>query len=46
MLEYLEGQSIVNKLNVYQKMAALRKIENKCSPVDGNEVYATNVVKD
>ncbi|VMD49788.1 immunoglobulin A1 protease [Streptococcus pneumoniae] len=29
MLEYLEGQSIVNKLSVYQKMAALRKIENK-----------------
>ena len=48
MLEYLEGQSIVNKLNVYQKMAALRKIENKYvkDPVDGNEVYATNVVKE
>ena len=26
MLEYLEGQSIVNKLSVYQKMAALRKL--------------------
>ena len=48
MLEYLEGQSIVNKLNVYQKIAALRKIENKYvkDPVDGNEVYATNVVKE
>ena len=48
MLEYLEGQSIVNKLNVYHKMAALRKIENKYvkDPVDGNEVYATNVVKE
>ena len=48
MLEYLEGQSIVNKLSVYQKMAALRKIENKYEkdPSDGNEVYATNVVKE
>lgn len=48
MLEYLEGQSIVNKLSVYQKMEALRKIENKYvkDPVDGNEVYATNVVKE
>ena len=48
MLEYLEGQSIVNKLSVYQKMAALRKIENKYvkDPSDGNEVYATNVVKE
>ena len=48
MLEYLEGQSIVNKLNVYQKMSALRKIENKYvkDPADGNEVYATNVVKE
>ncbi|CBZ00251.1 IgA1 protease [Streptococcus oralis Uo5] len=48
MLEYLEGQSIVNKLNVYQKMVALRKIENKYvkDPADGNEVYATNVVKE
>ena len=48
MLEYLEGQSIVNKLNVYQKIAALRKIENKYvkDPADGNEVYATNVVKE
>lgn len=48
MMEYLEGQSIVNKLSVYQKMAALRKIENKYVkyPADGNEVYATNVVKE
>ncbi|CIS11026.1 immunoglobulin A1 protease [Streptococcus pneumoniae] len=48
MLEYLEGQSIVNELSVYQKMAALRKIENKYvkDPADGNEVYATNVVKE
>lgn len=29
MLEYLEGQSIVKKLNVSQKMEALRKIENQ-----------------
>ena len=48
MLEYLEGQAIVKKLSVYQKMATLRKIENKYvkDPVDGNEVYATNVVKE
>lgn len=48
MMEYLEGQSIVNKLSVYQKMAALRKIENKYvkDPADGNEIYATNVVKE
>ena len=48
MLEYLEGQSIVKKLNVSQKMEALRKIENKYvkDPADGNEVYATNVVKE
>ncbi|VJS57742.1 immunoglobulin A1 protease [Streptococcus pneumoniae] len=48
MMEYLEGQSIVNKLSVYEKMAALRKIENKYvkDPADGNEVYATNVVKE
>ena len=48
LLEYLEGQSIVKKLNVSQKMEALRKIENKYvkDPADGNDVYATNVVKD
>ena len=47
MLEYLEGQSIVKKLNVSQKMEALRKIENQylTDPADGNDVYATNVVK-
>ncbi|VQK68096.1 immunoglobulin A1 protease [Streptococcus pneumoniae] len=47
MLEYLEGQSIVKKLNVYQKIEALRKIENQylTDPADGNDVYATNVVK-
>ena len=47
MLEYLEGQSIVKKLNVSQKMEALRKIENHylTDPADGNDVYATNVVK-
>ncbi|MGJ0092792.1 immunoglobulin A1 protease [Streptococcus pneumoniae] len=48
MLEYLEGQSMVKKLNVSQKMEALRKIENQylTDPADGNEVYATNVVKE
>ncbi|VPD72243.1 immunoglobulin A1 protease [Streptococcus pneumoniae] len=48
MLEYLEGKSIVKKLNVSQKMEALRKIENQylTDPADGNEVYATNVVKE
>ena len=47
LLEYLEGQSIVKKLNVSQKMEALRKIENHylTDPADGNDVYATNVVK-
>ena len=47
MLEYLEGQSIVKQLDTYQKMTALRKIENKYvkDPADGNEVYATNVVQ-
>ncbi|MTV91388.1 ZmpA/ZmpB/ZmpC family metallo-endopeptidase, partial [Streptococcus pneumoniae] len=29
MLEYLEGKSITEKLTDYQKMEALRKIENK-----------------
>ncbi|WP_172923048.1 ZmpA/ZmpB/ZmpC family metallo-endopeptidase [Streptococcus sp. 2741] len=48
MLEYLEGKSITEKLTDYQKMDALRKIENKFvkDPADGNKVYATNVVKD
>ena len=47
MLEYLEGQSIVKQLDTYQKMTALRKIENKYvkDPADENEVYATNVVQ-
>ena len=47
LLEYLEGQSIVKKLNISQKMEALRKIENHylTDPADGNDVYATNVVK-
>lgn len=48
MLEYLERQSIVKQLDAYQKMTALRKIENKYvkDPADGNDVYATNVVKE
>ena len=48
LLEYLEGQSIVKKLNISQKMEALRKIENHylTDPADGNDVYATNVVKE
>ncbi|MBF9684571.1 ZmpA/ZmpB/ZmpC family metallo-endopeptidase [Streptococcus pseudopneumoniae] len=48
MLEYLEGKSITEKLTDYQKMDALRKIENKFvkDPADGNNVYATNVVRD
>ena len=47
MLEYLEGQSVVNKLSVYEKMKTLRKIENKfVKDPDGNNVYATNVVRD
>lgn len=48
MMEYLEGQSIVKQLDAYQKMTALRKIENKYvkDPADGNDVYATNVVKE
>ncbi|VNL02699.1 immunoglobulin A1 protease [Streptococcus pneumoniae] len=48
MLEYLEGKSIIEKLTDYQKMKALRKIENKYvkDREDGNKVYATNVVED
>ena len=47
MLEYLEGQSVVNKLSIYEKMNTLRKIENKfVKDPDGNNVYATNVVRD
>lgn len=46
MLEYLEGMSIVNRLSDAQKVNALRKVENKyVRDVDGNDVYATNVIK-
>ena len=46
MLEYLEGMSIVNRLSDVQKVNALRKIENKYArDADGNDVYATNVIK-
>ena len=46
MLEYLEGMSIVNRLSDVQKVNALRKVENKYSrDADGNDVYATNVIK-
>ncbi|WP_277592870.1 ZmpA/ZmpB/ZmpC family metallo-endopeptidase, partial [Streptococcus sp. DD11] len=46
MLEYLEGMSVINHLSDVQKVSALRKIENKyVRAADGNDVYATNVVK-
>ena len=46
MLEYLEGMSIVNRLSDVQKVNALRKVENKyVQDADGNDVYATNVIK-
>lgn len=46
MLEYLEGMSIVNHLSDVQKVNALRKVENKyVRDADGNDVYATNVIK-
>ena len=46
MLEYLEGMSIVNRLSDVQKVDALRKIDNKyVRDADGNDVYATNVIK-
>ena len=46
MLEYLEGMSIVNHLSDVQKVNALRKVENKYArDADGNDVYATNVIK-
>lgn len=46
MLEYLEGMSIVNRLSDVQKVNVLRKIENKyIRDADGNDVYATNVIK-
>ena len=47
MLEYLEGQSIIQHLSNAEKMTALRKIENVfVKDPDGNNVYATNVVRD
>ena len=46
MLEYLEGMSIVNRLSDVQKVNALRKIDNKyVRDADGNDVYATNMIK-
>ena len=46
MLEYLEGQSIIQHLSNAEKMTALRKIENVfVNDPDGNNVYATNVVR-
>ena len=46
MLEYLEGQSIIQHLSNSEKMTALRKIENVfVNDPDGNNVYATNVVR-
>ena len=46
MLEYLEGNSIL-KLDTYQKQQLLRKVTNEYHPdPDGNNVYATNVVRD
>ena len=46
MLEYLEGNSIL-KLDTNQKQQLLRKVTNEYHPdPDGNNVYATNVVKD
>ena len=47
MLEYLEGQSIIQHLSNAEKMTTLRKIENVfVKDPDGNKVYATNVVRD
>ena len=47
MLEYLEGQSIIQHLSNAEKMTALRKIEIVfVKDPDGNNVYATNVVRD
>ncbi len=46
MLEYLEGNSIL-KLDTYQKQQLLRKVTNEYHlDPDGNNVYATNVVRD
>ena len=45
MLEYLEGKAVAN-LETNQKFELLRKVENKFdSDQDGNNVYATNVVR-
>ncbi|HEU9369057.1 TPA: peptidase M26, partial [Streptococcus pneumoniae] len=45
MLEYLEGKAVAN-LETNQKYELLRKIENKFDlDQDGNNVYATNVVR-
>lgn len=47
MLEYLEGQSIIQHLSNTEKITALRKIENAfVKDPDGNNVYATNAVRD
>lgn len=44
-LEKLEGEAVVN-LDTNEKGELLRKIENEYKPdPDGNEVYATNVVR-
>ena len=44
-LEMLEGEAVA-KLDSNQKYDLLRKVENKFKPdPDGNEVYATNVVR-
>ncbi|TMR85823.1 ZmpA/ZmpB/ZmpC family metallo-endopeptidase, partial [Streptococcus pseudopneumoniae] len=44
-LEKLEGEAVVN-LDTNEKGELLRKIENEYKPdLDGNEVYATNVVR-
>ena len=47
MLEYLEGQSIVKQLDAYQKMTALRKIENKYvkDPADGTRFTLLTLYK-
>ena len=45
MLEYLEGNAVVN-LDISKKNELLRRIENKFeTDPDGSKVYATNVVR-
>ena len=45
MLEYLEGNAVVN-LDISKKNDLLRKIENKVwTGSDGSKVYATNVIR-